>query len=206
MGRFLTNIGTALLALGLSGGPVLPVAAQATPEATDPAACTIAPRPLADFRLLPAEPPATPATNSRLDATAARDAGEPAADPDVIEAVTATVRLQLACLNAGDLPRAAALFTDEAFLRSGLGPGADASDEVLESLLAPRPIPSDQHARLVAIEEVRQLPDGRVTAEVVGIPPGTDTEIRQRITFVEADGAYLIVAVAPVPAPGTPTP
>jgi len=204
--RLATKIQPALLALALAGALAPSAYGQATPETVDPAACTVEPRPLADFRLLPEAAPATPTLGSSPVATARATPGEPVTDPEVIAGVTATVRLHLACLNAWDIPRAAALYTDEAFLRSALGPGADASDAALESLLAPREIPREEWARLVAIEEIRRLPDGRITAEVVGTTLGSPEELRQQVTFVEVDGRYLIDAITELSALGTPTP
>lgn len=157
------------------------------------------PRPLSDFRLLTEELTPTPSDQAATPIAASPAVtGQPVTDRHIIAAVTTTVRRQVACLNAGDFARVTALYSDEAFLRSFSGPGADASDEVLESLLAPSPVPPDQRLHLPSIENIRLLPDGRVTAEIVSTTASITSELRQRAAFVPSDGGYLIDRVTTV--------
>jgi hypothetical protein len=170
-----------------SGASAL-AAGAASPVAVDPRACRVAPRPLADFVAL-AE--ATPGLlRSQLNgspiATPPMPAGGAPADPTIVAAVTATVVESAACLNAGDLPRYLALFTDEAFFRAygGGGAGDEDFERQLATLATPQPLPAAQQVRSPTVDDVRVLPDGRVTAIV------RSNFGESLVVFAESDGQY----------------
>jgi hypothetical protein len=229
MRRWLTLI--AVLALVVLGTGLISgrVAAQedpmATPGAEEAAAravpaeeCQVAPRAAEEvFALLGlAEGEETPAA----DRTPVPAPPWVAAEPETAAAVRETTREWLACINADDNFRIAALMTDEAIFRffgGGLAP-----DEAIEGArenLAGTPVPrrEEEHVRLVAVTDVSRLEDGRVAAlalinEPVLAPQGQETLL---MIFVEADGRLFIddivqFSVVPVtdatPAAGTPQP
>ncbi|MDP9364352.1 MAG: hypothetical protein M3Q10_09055 [Chloroflexota bacterium] len=118
------------------------------------------------------------------------------ADPTIIEAVTATIEEEVACLNSGDFLRAVALWTDE-LLRKELG-GLD--EAILAQLATPASVPPENRATTVSVDNVRVLNDGRVTA----VTQIGDTEAA--MVFVKSDGRYLIADNIELPDAGTPTP
>lgn len=183
-------------------GSALAAFQDATPSASsvtiDPAECRVAPRPLADFESVIGTPGAVSAILMGTPvATGEIPSGGTPADPAVVDAVTATAREFLACANAGDMRRAAALLTDDAF-RQFYG-GIDQRD-VAELAGIPTPLPMELRASSVAVEDVRVLEDGRVTA-VTEINGG-----RNVLIFVATGDRYLLDASAELPAAGTPTP
>jgi hypothetical protein len=226
MRRWLTLISVlALIVLGtgiVSGR----VAAQADPMATPGAAeaaarvvpaeeCQVEPRSAEDvFALLGLAEGADAATPA-ADRTPVPAPPWVAADPVAVEAATATIRDWLACINADDNFRIAALMTDPAIVRffgGGLAP-----DEAIEGArgnLAGTPVPrrEEEHVRLVAVTDVSRLDDGRVAAlalinEPVLPPHGQETLL---LIFVWAEDRLFIddiVQFSVVPlADGTPEP
>lgn len=175
-----------------------------TPGATagDAAAvCPTPPRPFAEIAAL-ADAPAGDLRLFQLGtpgpeiATPLPPTGGILADPDEIEAVTAALRELYACMNSGDLLRASALWTDE-FLQLGFG-GLDV--DVLASMATPVTIPVSDQVTIVAVDDVRVLEDGRVTALV-------RSEDEQAIhVFVLEDGRYLLDGVVEIADDGTPVP
>ncbi len=183
-------------------GSALAAFQDATPSASsvtiDPAECRVEPRPLAGFESVIGTPGAVSAILMGTPiATGEIPSGGTPADPAVVDAVTATAREFLACANAGDMRRAAALLTDDAF-RQFYG-GIDQRD-VAELAGIPTPLPMELRASSVAVEDVRVLEDGRVTA-VTEINGG-----RNVLIFVATGDRYLLDASAELPAAGTPTP
>ena len=80
-------------------------------------------------------------------------------------AVTDTLRIQIGCVNAGDVPRALALagpeYTQSLFRDIGL------PDEGQYATLAtPSPVPDQAVATITAIEDVQMYPDGSLSAQV----------------------------------------
>jgi hypothetical protein len=138
-----------------------------------------------------------------------------AADPVAVEAATATIRDWLACINADDNFRIAALMTDPAIVRFfGGGLALDEAIEGARGNLAGTPVPrrEEEHVRLVAVTDVSQLYDGRVAAlalinEPVLPPHGQETLL---LIFVWAEDRLVIddiVQFSVVPlADGTPEP
>ncbi|MDP9363051.1 MAG: hypothetical protein M3Q10_02255, partial [Chloroflexota bacterium] len=119
--------------------------------------------------------------------------GEPA-DAAATAAVTATVRRFVACANARDVVRMYGLVTD-AFLRQSFG--NQPMTEAVVAYLSVPPVarPAEERTELVAVREVRRLPDDRVGALVDDRDPtdprnaGVTTDW---VVFVERDGGYLM--------------
>lgn len=103
----------------------------------------------------------------------------------------------LACFNAGDIPRAAALMTDNGIKRSYWGLTInDQSRQNAKELLAKAATPrgEDQAIRLIAVTDASMLPDGRVAAflvinEPLLPPPGPETLL---FIFANQDGAWKV--------------
>lgn len=123
-------------------------------ESTVPAPemCTVTPR--ADDEI------------NSLTALTAEDgpAGEliPADDPDVSnatrDAVTTTITETIACLNAGDIPRATALLTD-----SAVGRAFSAGRKPIET---PSPVPEDERIEVASLSNFTTLSGDRVAVQV----------------------------------------
>ena len=181
-----------------SAAPVADVAAFLAPAAE----CAGARRSPAELAALLVAPPgilregmagvavATPAPPPPL-------AGLPA-DAATADAVAATARVALACLNAGDFPRLFALFSDH-YLWGVWGgfAGPDAPEAVVAAgvrgLATPVPRPVEQQIALIMVDDVRVLPDGRVLATVVTSAGSA------RVTFVRVGERYLIEWVFALP-------
>ena len=118
------------------------------------------------------------------------------ADRDVTAAAEELVAEQVACTNAGDLPRAASLWSDD-YVRRLLG---GLSIEVLTELSTPTPLPEVDQAVLKSVQDVRVLDDGRMSAVV------TTTDATSLVVFVESDGRYLIDDSIVLSPRGTPAP
>lgn len=138
------------------------------------------------------------------------------ADDETVAAVEATAREWLACINADDNARIAALMTDAALTRFFATLGAIDAEAVeqAQANFAGTPVPraEEERARLLAVSDVSLLEDGRVAAlALVGepaLPPsGQETLL---LIFVPTGDRLLIddvvqFSVAPAPA-GTPQP
>lgn len=182
----------------------------ATPAPVDPAECRMAPRPADDVAALAGAPPGFHLTAMRSMmlgtpiASPTPPAGGVPADPAVVTAVTATLRELAACINAGDLQRAASLFTDRAFLWVFRGAEEDLSQEeiaeYLASIATPTPLPPDRRASLTGDVDVQVLTDGRIVAVSQGF--GGEAVA----FFAEENGRYLIDTGFALPPAATPTP
>ena len=218
-----TLIVLTVLVLLIAGGARRPAAQGGTPVIASPGAspvpgpvppqeCTVAPRSLESLAGLSGTPAGfggTPAAGvAGTPAVATGGLPDPAtgqpAGAATIGAVTAVLRQDLACTNAGENLRVFAVRTDR-FIAELLGAGTAPalSGEIYAILATPLPYPPAQQVTLVAVEGVRVLPDGRVTAVVRTAAPEPR---RSGVLFVPAGGSYLIDRVDRLPdlPPGTP--
>ena len=200
----------ALIVLG--AGPVSSrAAAQADPMASPttvdegsqlrgipPEACQVAPRPSEEvYALLGLAEGTEGAATPVVVRTPVPAPPWQAASEDTVQAATATIREWLACINADDNFRIAALMTDEALVR--FFGGRLVADEAIEGAranLAGTPVPrtEEQNVRLVAVSDVSLLDDGRVAAlalidEPVLPPEGQETLL---VILVQVDNHLLI--------------
>lgn len=197
-----------------------PVAAQETtpvavPVTPDPAACRSEPRTIDELYALLGTPVPT-ASDTELSvstpaagpAPVSLPAGEPA-DSATVGAITATIVEAYACFNAGDYLRAFALYSDEALQRFA-EQGPFTKDIAAFFLATPEAFPEDFRSSVLAVRDVRVLPDGRVGALVdtddpTSLPEGTDVDF---VVFVEQGDRYLIdeeiTDLEGSPAAGTP--
>ena len=170
--------------------PPLHVAAQTgTPVAVAPGRCEVEPRSAADLAALAGATPRPTETASQPSplGTAERS---PLAPPDVVSGVAATMAELAACTNAGESTRALALFSDDLFLAFFGGVSA----EDLGTMLTPAAaVPLDDPIAEVSVEDVRLLPDGRVSATTRfdGVP--------SRAVLARVGDRYLIDAIEDLP-------
>ncbi|HKG24221.1 MAG TPA: hypothetical protein VKB09_01165, partial [Thermomicrobiales bacterium] len=117
------------------------------------------------------------------------------ASAQTVATVTLVVREVIAAFNAGSPLRAFVHFTDDHFRRQG-----PLTPEGIEVLRAPvRPLPPEEHETVVAVSDVRQLVDGRVSAILVSHYPSLG-ETRKVLVFVRSDDRWQIDAAIEVPA------
>ncbi len=147
------------VAVGLADLPIIP----------DPAECAVAPLPYADLATAVAGD-MTPDSES----TPATTTGSASADPAQVDGVMLTLRLQIACVNAGDLPRALAL-TGGAYRAQVIAPVGVPSEGQYAALATPVPVSVDGLIGVLAVDEVVALPDGRITARVATLANGVTT-------------------------------
>jgi len=123
-----------------------------------------------------------------------------------VELVTATGRELLACANAGDLARVFALYSDY-YLFTLWGGGTESSEvdseemeEGLARLANPMPLAEEKRFALVAVHDVRVLPDGRVIV-IVRNNFGSSLAL-----YVKSGDRYLVDWASGLLDGGTPTP
>jgi hypothetical protein len=166
----------ALIALDVAFIPA-GVAAQATPDAGKDRAvptqeCRVEPRSVDEvfalLGLMEEAEGAAPAARTPVPAPPWT-----AADNETAAAAEATAREWLACINADDNLRIAALMSDAAlsrFFASALAGAAEAEAiEAARANLAGTPVPraEEERAQLVTVSDVSQLEDGRIAALVL---------------------------------------
>jgi hypothetical protein len=205
---------------------LMPVTAARAQEASptarlgapDPSQCTVEPRPAAFFEQFIGTP-----TAAQQEAIAGMEAatpdpafqmaeGEPA-DEATVAGVLETVWQLGACINAGDFwGRFAALFTEDYFRREFERFGPIPEEERSFMAATPEPLPSEFQVALLAVVDVRMLPDGRVAGlfDIEDPFAGAPGPSRFYWEFVQEDGRWLIdeqIMLGPVePDPiGTPT-
>lgn len=118
-------------------------------------------------------------------------------DADTDATVRDIARQVLACFNAGDIPRAASLMTDNGVQRSYWGLTIDEENRELARtrLAAPAEARAEEvYIRLITITDTSTLPDGRVAAFVVLneplLPPnGPETLL---FIFSNQDGTWKV--------------
>ena len=119
------------------------------------------------------------------------------ADGKTSISIREAARQVLACFNAGDIPRAAGLMTENGVRRAYWGLTIDAENrELARTRIAAPPEPRDEEARLrlITVTDVSLLPDGRIAAFVVLNepllpPPGPETLL---FIFANQDGRWLV--------------
>lgn len=177
------------------------IAGLASPGA---AACTVAPRPVAFFqRLLGTPAPAVPSP------TPFAPDGGVSADPAVVAGVTATLQEYVTCTKQGDVLRLYALLTDQ-YLRQIVatqGPNTEKSVAALAHY-TPTPFAAAAQLRVVAVQSVRRLPDGRVVAVATLIlpsdAPANVAAATFDVVFARVGDRWLIDGFIPLAPTGTP--
>lgn len=119
------------------------------------------------------------------------------ADPETAISIKEAARHVLACFNAGDIPRAAGLMTENGVQRAYWGLTIDEENrELARTRIAATPEPRAEEVlvRLITVTDVSTLPDGRVAAFVVLneplLPPaGPETLL---FIFSNQDGRWLV--------------
>lgn len=182
----------ALVALTSSGRAQEDTATPVVPAG--PAGCTIEPRPLGFLESLVGlpDPETTPAALEGV------PDGVPV-DETTRGEVTSTVTTLIACVNAGDVLRAFALYED-GYLRRVVDPeyvmSAEIANEIVVSFATPEPVPSDRQTTLVGVPLVRQLADGRVAVVIEtngGVQDEDDETELDLLILTRVDDRWLIV-------------
>ncbi len=163
------------------------------PRVITPEECRVEPRPADEVVALiaPGEGGQAPTVQPR--APLSVPLGEPVGG-GIADDVTATTRELLACLNAGDIARTAAVMTDNGFRRL-YGTGQATADAVRERLAGtPTVLTEEQRTRLIAVTDVSRVVGGRVVAFVVindptDLPRGPETLL---LTFDRPDDRWLV--------------
>ncbi len=185
-----------ILASVLCGGILTSGSAQAETISAvipDPRDCKVAPLTESELEAarsapvatvpIPAEGDELPSILQAFELTEEELPAGVAADQEVVDAITSLQIEYVACLNAGELARAAALLTPRErteFLESVAGL------EFTDRLTRPEPLPEEMQIPSVAVRSVRSLPGNRVGA-LVDWGPETNYQIHE---FV--DGRWLM--------------
>lgn len=163
-----------LLAFSIAPAAASPV----FPFAPDPAACLQEPISLDAASNLLATPTAAATPMTRL------PEGLPVSDIVAIEIERVIVEI-FACLNGGEPLRSYTLYTDD-YLRQILA-GAD-----LVALSTPLPLDPEERTTILEIRDLRELPDGRVSATVVLDPALIPVDKMFVFIMIENNGAWLV--------------
>ncbi len=125
-------------------------------------------------------------------------AGQPA-DQATVDGVKVTAREAIACLNAGDILRRLALFSDRGIARfvTAYGLPPEAAIVTLQSTPVPVPLAAEQRVAFLGILNVRVLTDGRVSAIVVQDAPA-DPRLEEEFytVYVRQEDRWLIDDIA----------
>ena len=119
------------------------------------------------------------------------------ADVESSISIKEAARQVLACFNAGDIPRAAGLMTENGVRRAYWGLTIDEENRQLARAritAPPQPRTEEALVRLITVTDVSLLPDGRIAAFVVLneplLPPsGPETLL---FVFANQDGQWLV--------------
>jgi len=183
------------------------------PRVVSPAECQVEPRAVTEIaQILHLDADGVPAPLYR---TITAPLGE-FADPATKLSINETTRELLACFNAGDIPRATALMTEQGITRAYWGLTIDqTAREATKARLSgpPQPRPVAGQLRLITVTDTSFLPDGRVAAFVVLNdpllpPPGPETLL---VYFAHRDGLWLLddwvdFTIIPASSEATPAP
>ena len=194
----------ALFAFGVLGSPVAAqdgtreAGAPEFPVTPDPAECR-AEAPSADELIAiwyqgdEARPPARSAAQAAGATVVPVRVGR-SADAETVAGVTATVRAEFACRNAGDFARALAFYSDDR-IQSLRPRSVDTPEDVHNFLEAPpEPRPAEERLHLLAVTDVAETENGRVAAFLVRDDPSSSPEGPETLLlyFVEGDDGWLI--------------
>ena len=190
--------------------------AGATPAGRDvpsPAECTVAPIDPGDILDRLAATPgvvetalAHPAVSPAAPTPYVLPAGEPA-DAATVAGVAATVREYVACLNAGSTARQLALFTEAHLARivlAGLGqpyPDAVATAEAMMATASAEAARREDTGgiAILAIRDIRVLPDGRAAATLLVDGPDSDSTTTIAFVLAEVGGRWRIDELVVLP-------
>ncbi|MGH2531472.1 MAG: hypothetical protein ACRDJW_04105 [Thermomicrobiales bacterium] len=172
--------------------PPTPTIESATPAAgvPHPAACRVAARSIEELIVL---------AHSDVPPPPSDDGGVPA-DAATADGVLATAHELVACLNAGDQLRVAALLTDD-YLARLLADTGWAPDEVLSILGPLLPRAPERWIAVAAVTDACALPDGGAVATVVLFDPERfplGTTSRHRFVFAHDGDRWLVDDVLPL--------
>ena len=132
----------------------------------------------------------------------------PPADPLTVAAITAVMEAVVACFNAGDFARTAALFTDDFWRQEVRGMEVVAQGFAEAAAQPPTPVPPDERETLVGIREVRVLAAERIGAMVELETARAGREV-SFVVFVDTPDGWRIGDVTTNPPPeaaSTPAP
>lgn len=199
-----------LLPAATKGQGATPAPGRVVPS---PAECRVAPRsPASMMALITIPHPHRESTFTPTLSATARSSPSfqdgVVADDRTIAGVTVTARENVACLNAGDVLRRFALFTDRGvgqFVQT-YGPPSGTESLTLTTTPVANQLPIGQQVALVAVHEIQVRSDGRISATVIQDAP-TDPRLGESfvVVFVEDAGRWLIDDIGVLPEPATPT-
>jgi copper transport protein len=164
--------------------------ARDAPGAED---CTVTPRTLDDIQAISAGPDPTQPPN-------ATESGGVPVDDALRSEIVATARELVACSNAGDILRRLALYSDDRLHFAY----PDGPTRALEAIAKnPLPLSLAERVALISVDDVRQLDDGRVIAEVTVENPANHTHDptavatpspreTAKLIFVQQNGRWLV--------------
>lgn len=180
---------------------VTPVAAQnatPTPDAPDPALCTLNPLTPADLQRI-AQSDMTPApTSTPITGNMTLPDAEELFTSER-EEVEKDIRRAIACVNTGEPLKALAAYTD-AWIGSFLAAQGGLDDDLIAGLQVDRDLQPDQYLQIVSFGDGARLADGRVAIVVVGNNPADDSGPESRL-FVMSEvkpNRFLIDEVVPI--------
>ena len=189
--RALLSLVVGLLVLGSTVADAAKGPTLATPPGTPTSEpCRVVPRSAAFFQELATTAAARPPSPTASPAPLILPEGDPVTAETVV-AITATMEAVVACSNAGDFARTAALFTDDFWRREVRFAGAAVS--VANTVASPpAPVSTEQRERLVDIWGERILPDGRVGALVVLSRPSDAVTDADFVVFEKVNDRWLV--------------
>lgn len=180
------------IALALAAGLFRGVAAQdASPTAVPASACTVEPIAFERLSAVIASPVASPVAADAAATPSATPEGQPA-DAETTASIQAQVQLLTACINAGDLLRSLAIYSDR-FISEAFGGQPITREQYDQQLSATDPRPEGSEIVIVEFGDVVILPDGRAAVSIVGddlSSPGPPSATV--FTFVQENGEWRI--------------
>ncbi len=161
----------------------------------DPELCTLEPttRERLDSVIAMEFVPATPLANAGPGTPVSMPEGGTPVSQEVQEAVEASMILNIACINTGDLLLRMSIYSDIGLLRV-FGEGVDAiSDEDFNTLSTPIALSEDQFTVIYEFGDAVDMGDGRVAIVVVGDDQSQpDPPTPSLFVLVEQDGHWVV--------------